>query len=117
MQRYDEHTVMSLSVYVRRKYNQTIVCLIGTAYFVFGPRSVNCLALPDIDSMIVDAVEDVDVYVGSDIDIDVEAVTNIDVVDTNTNIVKTFSLHLTEQSLIISHLFFRNAWLPFSRTQ
>ena len=59
MQRYDEHTAMSLSV--RRKYNQTIVCLIGTAYFVFGPRSVNCLALPDIDSMIVDAVEDVDV--------------------------------------------------------
>ena len=64
---------MSLSVYVRRKYNQTIVCLIGTAYFVFfGPRSVNCSPFPDIDSMIVDAVEDVDVYVdfGSDIDID-----------------------------------------------
>ena len=103
MQRYDEHTAMSLSVYVRRKYNQTIVCLIGTAYFVFGPRSVNCLALPDIDSMIVDAVEDVDVYVdvGSDIDIDVDADTNIDDVDTNTNIDKTFSLHLTEQSLII----------------
>ena len=63
---------LSVSVYVRRKYNQTIVCLIGTAYYVFGPMSVNCLPLPDIDSMIVDAVEDVDVYVdfGSDIDID-----------------------------------------------
>ena len=105
MQRYDEHTAMSLSVsvYVRRKYNQTIVCLIGTAYFVFRPRSVNCLPLPDIDSMIVDAVEDVDVYVdfGSDIDIDVDAVTNVDDADIDTNIVKTFFLHLTEQSLII----------------
>ena len=62
--------------------------------------------------MIVGAVEDVDiyVYVGSDIDIDVDA-------DTDTNIVKTFFLHLTEQSLIISHLFFRKAWLSFSRTQ
>ena len=51
--------------------------------------------------MIVGAVEDVDIYVnvGIDIDIDVDA-------DTDTNIVKTFFLHLTEQSLIISHLFF-----------
>ena len=57
--------------------------------------------------MIVDAVEDVDVYVyvGSDIDIDVDADTNIDDADTDTNIVKTFFLHLIEQSLIISHLF------------
>lgn len=77
------------------------------------------MPLPDIDSMIVGAVEDVDiyVYVGSDIDIDVDADTNIDDADTDTNIVKTFFLHLTEQSLIISHLFFRKAWLPFSRTQ
>ena len=67
--------------------------------------------------MIVDAVEDVDVYVDVGSDIDVEAVTNIDVVDTITNIVKTFSLHLTEHSLIISYLFFRKALLPFSRTQ
>ena len=53
--------------------------------------------------MIVGAVEDVDiyVYVGSDIDIDVDADTNIDDADTDTNIVKTFFLHLTEQSLII----------------
>ena len=59
--------------------------------------------------MIVGAVEDVDiyVYVGSDIDIDVDADTNIDDADTDTNIVKTFFLHLTEQSLIISHLFYR----------
>ena len=69
--------------------------------------------------MIVGAVEDVDiyVYVGSDIDIDVDADTNFDDADTDTNIVKTFFPHLTEQSQIISHLFFRKAWLPFSRTQ
>ena len=46
-----------------------------------------------------------------------DANTNIDDADTDTNIVKTFFLHLTEQSLIISHLFLRKAWLPFSRTQ
>ena len=45
-----------------------------------------------------------------------DADTNIDDADTDTNIVKTFNLHLTELSLIISHLYFRKAWLPFSRT-
>ena len=75
------------------------------------------MPLPDIDSMIVGAVEDVDIYVYVGNDIDLDADTNIDDADTDTNIVKTFFLHLTEQSLIISHLFFRKAWLPFSRTQ
>ena len=46
-----------------------------------------------------------------------DADTNIDDADTDTKIVKTFSLHLTEHSLIISYLFFRKALLPFSRTQ
>ena len=64
------------------------------------------MPLPDIDSMIVGAVEDVDIYVYVGNDIDLDADTNIDDADTDTNIVKTFFLHLTEQSLIISHLFF-----------
>ena len=75
------------------------------------------MPLPDIDSMIVGAVEDVDIYVYVGNDIDLDADTNIDDADTDTNIVKTFFLHLTEQSLIISHLFYKKAWLPFSRTQ
>ena len=64
------------------------------------------MPLPDIDSMIVGAVEDVDIYVYVGNDIDLDADTNIDDADTDTNIVKTFFLHLTKQPLIISHLFF-----------
>ena len=63
--------------------------------------------------MIVGAVEDVDIYVYVGNDIDLDADTNIDDADTDTNIVKTFFLHLTEQSLIISHFFLGRHGFPF----